>query len=969
MKKYKKIIVPLIIILAIAGGIAFYLNKLSQDGVLNMADVYATIKKLSVYFIPVAVLVVAIIIALVVFRKKGRKFKFWLKWESAIALLVAILITANVVVFGPMSNLFNLQYADLEKVSKDTLDKNAELTKEIGKEGTVLLKNTDSFLPLDESASKLNVFGWASTQPVYGGTGSGNVDTSSAVDILGSLENAGFELNNDLTKFYTDYRNDRPEVGMWAQDWTLPEPGAKGYTDDLLNNAKSFSDTAVVVISRVGGEGADLPTNMNAEGITYEGNDGDYKDDEHFLELSNSEKEMIEVVNSNFENIVVLINSSNAMELGWIEDYDNIKGALWMAGPGATGFTALGEVLNGSVNPSGKTIDTYVYDLTKTPTWNNFGDFKYSDSEYTYIDYVENIYVGYKFYETFYKDNEKGYQESVQYPFGYGLSYSNFEQSMTDITLDSEGNLNFEVTVKNTGEVAGKDVVQVYFTPPYTNGGIEKAETNLITFEKSKMLEPNESETIAISIKQEDLAAYDTKGIGAYLLEKGTYQIQLKSDSHTVLASKDIEFKDTIAYGSDNKRSTDEVAAVNKFADFAEGEVTYLSRKDNFANYEEATSKSENIALPESAKDGLTNASNYKVENNDEDKMPTTGAKNDLLLNDLKGVDYDDEKWDKLLDQMSIKDMSNIITYGGYQTVAAKSVGKLQTYDFDGPQGISSFFVDASGTAFPTATMIAATWNKDLAEARGEAVGEEAAEVGISGWYGPAMNIHRSAFAGRNFEYYSEDSILSGVMAAKEIGGAKSKGVYSYMKHFALNDQETNRTNLLLTWSTEQAIREIYLKPFEMAVKDGGASAAMSAFNYIGNQWAGATSELLNDVLRGEWGFDGVVLTDYFGGYGYMTADKAIRNGNDMMLSTTGEIGAAVEDTKSATGVLAMRQASHNILYTVVNSRAYDNYEPGLNLMTWEKTAIKIISAVGVVILLLQALVVLIYVKRIKVKK
>ncbi|HCM90772.1 MULTISPECIES: glycoside hydrolase family 3 C-terminal domain-containing protein [Vagococcus] len=759
MKKYKKILIPLVIILAIVGGVGFYLNKLSQDGVLNMEDVYATISKLLVYFVPAVIVIALIIISLIVFRKKDKKFKFWLKWESAIALLVTILITANVVLFGPMANLLNLQFSDMPKVNKTTLDKNGKLTEEISKEGTVLLKNTDNFLPLEKDTSKLNVFGWSSTQPVYRGTGSGNVDTSSAVDILGSLENAGFETNKDLAKFYTDYRSDRPEVGMWEQDWTLPEPSGKDYSNDMLKQAKNFSDTALVVISRVGGEGADLPTNMASKDITYKGNKGDFEDGDHFLELSKSEKEMLEVVNKNFENIVVLVNSSNAMELNWIEEYDNIKGALWMAGPGATGFSALGDVLTGKVNPSGKTVDTYVRDLKKTPTWNNFGDFGYEGSDYHFINYVENIYVGYKFYETFYKGNEKGYQEAVQYPFGYGLSYSTFEQKMGNISTTKDGDITFDVTVKNTGETAGKDVVQTYFTPPYTNGGIEKSETNLVAFDKTKLLEPGESEKITIKITNEDLAVYDTKGIGGYLLEEGKYAIQLKGNAHTVLDSKDYVVEKTVAYDENNKRRTDEVAAVNKFTDFAEGEVTYLSRKDNFANYKEVTAKPEKIKLSEATKNGLTNSSDYKIKNNDKDKMPETGVKNKMSLVDLKGLDYDDKKWDKLLDQMTVKDMSNIITYGGYQTVEAKSVDKLQTYDFDGPQGISSFFVETSGTAFPTATMIAATWNIDLAEARGEAVGEEAAQIGISGWYGPAMNIHRSAFAGRNFEYYNGTSL------------------------------------------------------------------------------------------------------------------------------------------------------------------------------------------------------------------
>lgn len=964
MKKYGKIIIPIAIIAAIIAGGAFYLHKLSQDGVLNMADVYATIQKVSVYFIPGAILIIAVLAALIIFRKKDKKFKFWLKGESTVGVLVALLLTVNTVLFGPMANLFNLRYAKLNNVQANTLKTNEETVKQIANEGTVLLKNTDNYLPLGTQTNKLNVFGWASTSPVYGGTGSGNVDTSHAANILNSLQNSGFETNKELTKFYTDYRKDRPVVGMWAQDWTLVEPSREKYTDTMLSSAKQFSDTALVVISRVGGEGADLPTDMTAKGVTYKGNKGDFTTGQHFLELSKTEKDMVKMVTDNFKNVVVLINSANPMELGWLNDYANIKAALWMAGPGAQGFSALGKILRGEVNPSGRLVDTYVYDLTKTPTWNNFGAFAYKDSEYKFVNYAESIYVGYKFYETFYQNDEAGYQQAVQYPFGYGLSYTTFEQKMGNLQTDKNGEISVDVTVKNTGKTAGKEVVEVYFTPPYTEGGIEKASTNLLTFAKTKELAPGESQVVKIDFNQEDLASYDSQQAKAYVLDQGVYTISLKANAHESIDQKTLTIGQTLVYDKDNKRSSDKTAATNQFADFTTGEVDYLSRANHFANYQAVTARPVERALTAKEKDGLSNVTTYKIENNQADKMPKTNQNNGLSANDLVGKAYDDKKWDQLLDQLTIKDMKNIVAYGGYQTVAAKSVDKLQTYDFDGPAGISSFFIPVKGTAFPSATMIAATWNKDLAKDRGLAVGQEAAELGISGWYGPAMNIHRSAFAGRNFEYYSEDAVLSGVMAANEIAGAKEKGVYAYMKHFALNDQETNRTNMLLTWANEQTIREIYLKPFEMAVKDGGATAAMSSFNYIGNQWAGGCSALLQNVLRDEWGFRGLVCTDYFGGYGYMDADKAIRNGNDIMLSTTGETGATVDDDESATAVKAMRTAVHNVLYTVVNSRAYQDYQPGLHLMNWQKQVLKIDAAIVVVILALQGLLVVIYMKK-----
>lgn len=967
MKKYRGLLIGAIIVLIIAGGGYFGLNKLSQDGVLNMDDVYATIQKVLPYFIPFAILLVIVIDILVFVRKKDKKIRFLAKFESIIALLVALTLTINVILFGPMANIFNLKYADATSVSKKTLDKSTELVEKIADEGTVLLKNTDGILPLAAKENKLNVFGWASTNPLYGGTGSGNVDTSSSVDLLTGLENAGFEVNADLVDFYKEYSTVRPEVGMWAQDWTLPEPTVDKYDSKLMDGAKDFSDVAMVVISRLGGEGADLPTDMSK--VTYDGNKGDFDEGDHYLSLSKTEKDMVKMVTENFDNVIVVVNTANPMELGWLDENDSIKAAIWMAGPGQTGFNSLGKILNGSVNPSGKTVDTYVYDLKTTPTWNNFGDFKYkNEKDYTFVNYSESIYVGYRFYETYYLEDEKGYQEAVQYPFGHGLSYTTFEQKMGAIKKGDDGGISFDVTVKNTGDVAGKDVVEVYYSAPYTNGGIEKSAVDLVSFDKTDIIEPGESETVTIDFNEEDMASYDTAVSGSYILEKGDYEIKIMADSHTTLDKKTYTVDDTVVYDEGNKRATDEVTATNQFADFTEGDVTYLSRKDKFANYEEATAKPTNFDISEEYASQISNDKTYKIPEDKDAKMPTTGANNGVKLNELAGKEYDDPMWDKLLDQLTPKEMNKLIAYGGYQTVPLRSIDKLITYDSDGPAGFSSFFTpERHGAAFPGAVMIAATWNDELALERGQAIGDEASELGIAGWYGPAMNIHRNAFAGRNFEYYSEDGVLSGVMAANEISGAAEKGVYSYMKHFALNDQEVNRTELLLTWSTEQAMRQIYLKPFEMAVKDGGATAVMSSFNYIGTKWAGGSEELLNNVLRDEWGFRGMVLTDYFGGYGYMDADKAIRSGNDIMLSTTGESGASLDDMTSATAVSSMRTASHNILYTVANSNAYYDYEPGWHLLGWMKLVLSVDVAVAIVLIGLQVVAIVLYRRKSKV--
>ena len=536
---------------------------------------------------------------------------------------------------------------------------------------------------------------------------------------------------------------------------------------------------------------------------------------------------------------------------------------------------------------------------------------------------------------------------------GYGLSYTTFTQEMGAIS-ESNGTITFDVTVTNTGDVAGKDVVQVYYNPPYTNGGIEKASANLIAFDKTDLLEPGASQTLTISFNAEDMASYDTYGAGAYVLEAGDYVISINSDSHTIIDSQTYSVADTITYDEDNARSTDAVAATNQFA-AAEGDVTYLSRADGFANYAEATAAPASYSMSDEAKATFLNNSNYDPNNynNPDDVMPTTGAKNGLTLSDLRGVDYDDPQWDSLLDQMTVSEMDTLIAIGGYQTSAINSIGKVQTIDCDGPASINNNFTGKGSIGFPAAVMIAATWNVDLANDFGERIGKMADEMGVSGWYAPAMNTHRSAFAGRNFEYYSEDGVLGGKMAASAILGAQEHGVYAYMKHFALNDQETNRDVMLCTWSNEQAIREIYLKPFEIAVKEGGCQAVMSSFNYIGTVWAGACDELLNNVLRDEWGFQGFVLTDYFGNSTYMDADQAIRGGTDCMLVAYDTATNHVTDTTSATSVLAMRQACKNILYTTVNSRAYDPANlSGGGLQGWQIAAIVIDVVVAAALLL-----------------
>lgn len=939
---------------------------------INMADVMNVIGSLTPYLIAIGVLfVLALIITFAVNKKTVKEVatRKIVHSESWLVALVGIVVAVSMMLTGPLSTLLNNATITKYTLSDATVSKANELAKDVQSEAVTLLKNDDSNLPL--SGKKVNVFGWGSTNPVYGGTGSGSMSKQyKTVSLLDGMKQAGIETNSELTKLYTDYRKDRPMVAMWSQDWTLPEVPAKQYSDKLISDAKDFSDEAVITITRVGGEGADLPTNMKAKGITYKNNSKDYDDfqkGESFLQLSKTERDMIDLVTSNFKKVTLVYNGANTFQFDFLNDYPQIQSVVWCPPAGQTGFSALGEVLAGETNPSGKTSDTFLKDLTKSVSYNNFGKFEYTNmadkaAKYKgftgddvtaipgFVNYSEGIYVGYKFYETASDEGLINYDDTVAFPFGYGLSYTSFDQKLDSVKYKG-GKVTVTATVTNTGDKAGKDVVEVYYNPPYTDGGIEKASKNLAGFEKTKELQPGESQKVTVKFDDDDMASYDYKGAKAYVLEKGDYDISIQSDSHHVIDHQKVTVKDTVTYNSDsNTHNGDAVAATNEF-DYAAGDVTYLSRAGHFANYAKATAAPTNFSMSDEAKAEFTNNSNYdpKKYDNDSDEMPTTGAKNGLKLYQMYGKDYDDADWDKLLDQLTFDDMDNLIANGGYGTPAVKSVGKIQLTDADGPASLNNNFTGVGSIGFPASTAFACTWNRDLAKQFGEMIGDMAHDMHVAGWYAPAMNIHRSAFSGRTFEYFSEDSLLSGAMASNEIAGAKSKGVYSFMKHFALNDQETNRTNMVCTWANEQSIRETYLKPFEMSVKEGGAQAVMSSFNYIGYTYAGASSNLLQTVLRDEWGFKGFVLTDYFGGYGYQNADQEVRAGNDSMLATT-KITNHITD-KSATSVKAMRQAAHNILYTAANSWQYANGEPKVATPIW-KTAMYVAWGVTAVLVI-----------------
>ena len=933
---------------------------------INPADVIAVLKTMIPQLVILGVVLLAAIIATLSVIKKTEPVRKFVRKQAWLAFLLTVVIVISNILLVPMYSMVNMAMGG-GTISDEAIEEAKALCTEIAEEGIVMLKNDAQALPLAEG-SKVNVFGWSSTNPIYGGTGSGALsDAYPTVDFLTGLTDAGIEYNQDLVDFYKGWRDARPIVGMIGQDWTIPEPMVSDY-ENLITDAKNYSDTAILFIARSGGEGADLPTSYDGpDTFSTEGPFGalgvrfsDQKDDldasKSYLELSNREKTLLDKVTSTFDKVILVVNSANAMELGFVKDYSQIKSVLYCPGTGQTGFDGLGEIIAGKINPSGKTADIFLADLMNTPTSNNFGDFDYTNmSEFgvdnmfaeggkafpTFVNYVEGIYVGYKYYETAAVEAAAGnfefdYDANVVYPFGYGLSYTTFTQEMSEINNDGT-NISFDVTVTNTGNVAGKDVVEVYFNPPYTNGGIEKAAANLVAFEKTETLEPGASATVSISFPVEDMASYDTYGHGCYVLESGDYEISINSDSHNKIAAKTVNIGSEVVYDQNNKRSTDQVAATNQFG-FAEGGVTYLSRADGFKNYAEATAAPKSFELAEEYKKDYVNNTNYNEAdyNNEADAMPATGAKNGIKLEQLRGLEYDDPMWESLLDEMSVAELNTLIELGGYETSAVESIGKVMTYDCDGPASINNNFTHQGSIGFPAAVMIACTWNKDIAHRFGASIGRMANDMDVSGWYAPATNTHRSAFAGRNFEYYSEDGVLAGWMCANAVQGAREWGVYSYVKHFATNDQETNRTGLLCTWLNEQSLREIYLKSFEIAFKNGNPGATMVAFNNIGIEPAEACSALLNTVLRGEWGFRGFAETDYFGGYGYQDADRMIRNGCDLMLATYSTPESTVTDQTSATSLNAMRTASKNILYTVVNSRAYDK-AVNTGLPTWVK--------------------------------
>lgn len=871
-------------------------------------------------------------------------------------------------------------YRSEAESAQDALKRANDLNQKIVEEGIVLLKNENKGLPL-KAGTKVSVFGKNSVDPFYGGGGSASGADGSGLggvkyyNLYDSLANAGFTVNPALKAFYEDDSKSgkgRDGGSGTGQVATLTgETPVASYDEALKGTFKDYNDAAIVVISRAGGEGADLKTNYSSAvaGRSDYNNNKDAATGDHYLELDDNEEAMIAMAKQSFKNVVVVLNIATSFELGSLKEDTGVNSILWLGFPGGSGINALGKVLNGEVNPSGRLVDIYSKDFKKDPTFANFAN-NYTSSYTTesggrtginYVEYDEGIYMGYRYYETRgFVEGGTWYDDNVVYPFGYGLSYTTFKKEVKFLTksLDKDGNIEADVTVTNTGDVAGKEVVQLYYSAPYTEGEIEKSHIVLGAFEKTDIIQPGMSQTVRVSMKVRDMASYDfndanANGTKGYELDDGEYTVYVGDGSHvwadenaakkTYELDDEVHFKTDAVTGYEVKNQFDYMSAYfDKDSDeLWGGHSQVMSRTDFEGTFPKAPTADEaKISGEEQAKATYAAATPEYDKGQPwyTDKMPTyqTVRKTSISATKLVGLDFDDVRWEKFMDQLTLEDMRDLIVKGYFITNPIDDLDVPMSITPDGPTG----FVQGSGynwvgntCSYASPILVASTWNKDLALKMGEAVGDEGiwggegasssstgVKGGYNGWYAPGNNIHRSPFSGRNFEYYSEDPMLAGAMCANVVKGAQSKGVFVMLKHFALNDQEQNRGDLA-TWANEQTVREIYLKAFETSVKDGGATGMMSAFNRFGHTWAGASYSVLTEVLRNEWGFDGLVVTDWVNGF--MRADLMIRAGNDLWLANGNDRTLAISGAAlTPTHVAAMRRAAKSVLYTVINSNA-----------------------------------------------
>lgn len=989
----------------------------------NTYAVYAVIAICVIFGIVITLMVIPNV------KKKTGKKAYTISMSSAVSIIVIFafvgnylaLVKYNLVMdktFGrgtvhteveEGTENWDSQYNKAQTGSRDEALKNGQAQTEWEEEeGAVLMKNENNALPLAEAQRSVTLFGINS---VYISAGAQGEDVSGQagefISLPDGLTTAGFKVNPSTVELYSqlnqssDYKYETKLTNTTDESmsvtsvyqyghnsagfsndepWIIGEVETSRYTSEIESTYADYSDAAIITLTRVGGEGSDLAVDMG-EYADYGGEEG-----KHYLELDSREQDMIRYAKEHFSKVIVLINSSNVMELGDLaqeKTADNlgVDAILWIGGVGGTGTKAVGRLLSGEVNPSGKTADIYPADLTKDPTWNNFGTYQYTnidesnspDGKAYMVEYEEGIYAGYRYYETAEAEAKSGnyegydYEDAVVYPFGYGLSYTTFDMKYAKAPTYEDGTFQFEVMVTNTGDTAGKQVAEIYAEAPYTYGGIEKAKVVLAGYAKTDLLEPGESQTVTVTVDAEDLASYDYETEGCYVLDEGTYKFYLSEDSHSWASINEEDESlcflydlDKQVYNSDDsKRESDEVAAVNQMDDLTnyhfvsytdensdKGYAHNMTRADFSASFATAPTN-EDLVAGDDVIDGI----NYKLgEDDDPDaEMPVTDAQNDLQLINLRGVDYDDPMWDDLMDQLSVEDMHNICAYGHFETSDVAKIGAPATSDIDSPNGFVNFFKpDLVSNGYTTETVLASTWNIEVAAGRGSCIGEEALQNGINGWYGPGLNLHRSAFGGRNNEYYSEDPVLGGTIAAAECSAVESKGVMVYAKHYAFNNQEGHRNEALCTWVNEQAARELYLKTYELYAKnavsevscldsDGkmdtvemqGVGGVMTAYNMIGATWAGASKEIVHVILRDEWGLDGAAITDAIGAsYVYANPDQCIRNGSDLLLA----YDLAMEDTSSATAVSALRESAKHVLYAKVNSNVMNGIAPGTTI-------------------------------------
>jgi beta-glucosidase len=902
-------------------------------------------------------------------------------------------------------------YSDFE-TEDDLLKAGNQLNEDIAGEGIVLLKNEDGALPY-QGVKRVSIFGKNSASMAYGGSGSGSGSTDGAKTIFDSLTDAGFEYNPALKSFYED--NARSGIGrengsiFGYSGATIGETPIEDYDRSVEESLSVYSDAAIIVITRTGGEGFDHNTCDARDFNLATGETAAPEDHEiHYLELSKNEKAMIQLVEERFSKITVVINSATSMELGTLKADPKIQSMLWLSTPGATGVMALGRILNGTVNPSGRLIDIYSADFRKDPTFQNFGTnaqtsadgsanyfakdkdgklvpgFKVGglfgsfvqSSAVPYVEYEEGIYTGYRYYETRgHEEGEAWYQENVVYPFGYGLSYTTFTQEIVSASpinnsaLAKDGKVAIDVKVTNSGTKAGKDTVQLYYTAPYTSGGIEKSYVVLGAFGKTNLLQPNQSQTLSLTIDVQDMASYDyldsnKNGHSGYELDAGDYEIKLMNNSHDVIAKESYTLGETVNYDTDKKtgnkvenRFTGEDSIYKSTPYAADMQMTEMSRADFAGTFPKApdmtkaedrtkdgSKLADRLAHVFSLDDieGKTDDPRYKTAADMEglSQIPEATADADrthtLMLKDMVDVDFSDTKWDTLLNELKYSEINEMVRYGQYHVGSLDAIGKPSVIDSDGPASIYKIY-------WGSETLLAATFNTDLIHKQGQMVGNEALFAGKTGWYGPAMNSHRSPFGGRNFEYFSEDPLLAGKIAASEIQGAQQKGVYSYCKHFALNDQETSRQGVSV-YCNEQAMRELYLKPFQYSVQEGESLGVMSSFNKIGNVDAATNYALLTQVLRDEWGFKGAVVTDGYSGDGfsaYMNLNNMLIAGGDLPLGDMGlnqfygswsdsdqcVVYTAGDKTqkKSYSYWYAMRRSAKGLLYAASRSNEMNN--------------------------------------------